>query len=84
MLTIDIRPNTTRRKQNIARNVQLFDDVLGKDIGEQKIVSPEACTFYFLPDEEPTAEFDFKFRTEDPAILFDGVDIEDLKWRIVK
>lgn len=68
----------------IKAKVQLFDDASGKDIGEQKIVSPEACTFYFLPDEEATAEFDFKFRTEDPAILFDGVDIENLKWGIVK
>lgn len=68
----------------IKAKVQLFDDASGKDIGAQKIVSPEACTFYFLPDEEPTAEFDFKFSTEDPAILFDGTDIEDLKWCIVK
>lgn len=68
----------------IKAKVQLFDDASGKDIGEQKIVSPKGCTFYFLPDEEPTAEFDFKFSTEDPAILFDGVDIENLKWGIVK
>lgn len=68
----------------IKARIQLYDDVSGKDIGEQKIVSPERCTFYFLPDEEPTAEFDFNFRTEDPAILFDGVDIENLKWGIVK
>lgn len=68
----------------IKAKVKLFDDASGKDIGEQKIVSPKGCTFYFLPDEEPTAEFDFKFRTEDPAILFDGVDIENLKWGIVK
>ena len=68
----------------IKARVQLFDDASGKDIGEQKIVSPEGCTFYFLPDEEPTAEFDFKFRTEDPAILFDGLDIEDLPWSICR
>lgn len=68
----------------IKAKVQLFDDASGKDIGKQKIVSPEACTFYFLPDEKPTVEFDFNFRTEDPAILFDGCDIEDLKWNIVK
>lgn len=68
----------------IKAKVQLFDDASGKDIGEQKIVSPKGCTFYFLPDEEPTAEFDFNFRTEDPASLFDGVDIENLKWGIVK
>lgn len=68
----------------IKARVQLFDDASGKDIGEQKIVSPEACTFYFLPDEETTAEFDFKFSTEYPAILFDGLDIENLKWGIVK
>lgn len=68
----------------IKARVQLFDDVSGKDIGAQKIVSPKACAFYFLPDEEPTAEFKFSFSTEDPAILFDGVDIENLKWDIVK
>lgn len=68
----------------IKAKVQLFDDASGKDIGEQKIVSPEACTFYFWPDEEPTAEFDFRFRTEDPAILFDGTDIEDLPWSICR
>lgn len=68
----------------IKARVQLFDDASGKDIGAQKIVSPEACTLYFWPEEEPTAKFDFKFSTEDPAILFDGVDIEDLKWGIVK
>lgn len=68
----------------IKARVQLFDDASKKDIGEQKIVSPEACTFYFLPDEEPTAEFDFKFRTEDPAKLFDGFDFEDQEWSIIK
>ena len=31
----------------IKAKVQLFDDVSGKDIGEQKIVSPEGCTFYY-------------------------------------
>lgn len=68
----------------IKARVQLFDDASGKDIGEQKVVLPEACTIYFWPDEEPTAEFDLKFSTEDPAILFDGVDIKNLKWGIVK
>lgn len=68
----------------IKAKVQLFDDASGKDIGAQKIVSPEACTFYFLPDEEPTAEFDFKFRTEDPASLFDGLDLNDQEWSIIK
>lgn len=68
----------------IKAKVQLFDDASGKDIGTQKIVSPEACTFYFLPDEEPTAEFDFNFRTEDLEILFDGLDIENLPWNICR
>lgn len=56
----------------IKARIQLFVDVSGKNIGEQKIVSPEACNFYFLPDEEATAEFDFRFTIEDPASLFDG------------
>ena len=30
----------------IKAKVQLFDDASGKDIGEQKIVSPVGCTFY--------------------------------------
>lgn len=68
----------------IKAKVQLFDDASGKDIGEQKIVSPEGCTFYFLPDEEPTAEFGFRFRTEDPASLFDGLNLGDQEWSIVK
>lgn len=68
----------------IKAKVQLFDDASGKNIGTQKIVSPEACTFYFLPDEEPTSEFDFKFRTEDPANLFDGFDFKDQEWSIIK
>lgn len=53
----------------IRAKVQLFDDSSGKDIGAQKIVSPEACTFYCFPDEGPTAEFEFKVRTKDSAIL---------------
>lgn len=68
----------------IRAKVQLFDDASGKDIGEQKIVSPKACSFYFLPDEEPTAEFDFNFSTEDPASLFDGFDLNDQAWSIIK
>ncbi len=68
----------------IKAKVQLFDDSSGKDIGEQKIVSPKAYTFYFLPDEEPTAEFDFKFSTEDPASLFDGLDLNDQEWSTIK
>lgn len=61
----------------IKAKVQLFDDSTGKDIGEQKIVLPEACTFYYLPNEEPTAEFNFKFNTEDPASLFDDVSLRE-------
>jgi len=53
----------------IRAKVQLFDDSPGKDIGAQKIVSPEACTFYCFPDEGPTAEFEFKVRAKDSAIL---------------
>lgn len=53
----------------IRAKVQLFDDSSGKDIGAQKIVSPEACTFYCFPDEGPTAEFEFKVRAKDPEIL---------------
>lgn len=68
----------------IKAKVQLFDDASGKDIGERKIVSPVGCTFYFLPNEEPTAEFDFKFRTEDPANLFDGLDFKDQEWSYIK
>lgn len=68
----------------IRAKVQLFDDASGKDIGTQKIVSPEACTFYYLPDEEPTAEYDFKFRTEDPASLFDGLNLGDQDWSLIK
>lgn len=68
----------------IKAKVQLFDDASGKDIGEQKIVSPKGCTFYYLPDEEPTAEFDFNFRTEDPASLFDGFDFDGQDWSIIK
>lgn len=68
----------------IKAKVQLFDDASGEDIGDQKIVSPEACTFYYLPDEEPTAEFDFNFRTEDPASLFGGFDLNDQAWSIIK
>lgn len=61
----------------IKAKVQLFDDASGKDIGEQKIVSPEACTFYYMPGEEATAEFDFRFSTEDPASLFDDIKLYD-------
>lgn len=61
----------------IKAKVQLFDDSTGKDIGEQKIVLPEACTFYYFPNEEPTAEFDFKFSTKDPASLFDDVSLTE-------
>lgn len=61
----------------IKAKVQLFDDSTGKDIGEPKIVLPEACTFYYLPNEEPTAEFNFKFNTEDPASLFDDVSLTE-------
>ena len=68
----------------IKAKVQLFDDSSGKDIGEQKIVSPVGCTFYYLPSEEPTTEFDFKFRTEDPANLFDGFDFKDQEWSYIK
>lgn len=68
----------------IKARVQLFDDASGKDIGKQKIVSPEGCTFYYLPDEEPTTEFDFKFRTEYPANLFDGFDFKDQDWSSIK
>lgn len=68
----------------IKAKVQLFDDASGKDIGNQKIISPEDCTFYFLPNTEPTAEFDFRFSTEDPASLFDGLDLNDQEWNIVK
>lgn len=68
----------------IKAKVQLFDDASGKDIGEQKIVSPKGCTFYYLPDEGPTAEFDFNFRTEDPASLFDGFDFDGQDWSIIK
>ena len=68
----------------IKAKVQLFDDVSGKDIGEQKIVLPKAGTFYFLPDEESTAEFEFKFTTEDPASLFDGFDFDGQDWSIIK
>ncbi len=68
----------------IKAKVQLFDDASGKDIGEQKIVLPKACTFYFLPDEEPTAEFDFNFRTEDPASLFDSLNIGDQEYSSIK
>lgn len=62
----------------IKAKVQLFDDSSGKDIGEQKIVSPKALAFYFLPNEEATVEFEFDFSTEDPASLFDGIRQEDL------
>lgn len=68
----------------IKARVQLFDDASGKDIGEQKIVKPKACTFYYLPDEEPTAEFDFNFRTEDPASLFDGLNLGGQEWSNIK
>lgn len=68
----------------IKARVQLFDDVSGKDIGEQKIVLPEAYTFYYLPNEDPTAEFDFRFRTEDPASLFDDINLESLNGSIIK
>lgn len=68
----------------IKAKVQLFDDASGKDIGDQKIVSPKGCTFYYLPNEEPTAEFDFKFRTEDQANLFDGFDFHGQDWSIIK
>ena len=61
----------------IKAKVQLFDDSSGKDIGNQKIVSPEACTFYYSPNEAPTAEFDFNFRTEDPASLFEDIKIDE-------
>ncbi len=62
----------------IKAKVQLFDDSTGKDIGEQKIVSPIACTFYYMPNEEAKAEFDFNFSTEDPASLFDDVKLNEL------
>lgn len=62
----------------IKAKVQLFDDSTGKDIGEQKIVSPIACTFYYWPNEEAKAEFEFKFRTEDPASLFDGINLREI------
>lgn len=68
----------------IKAKVQLFDDASGKDIGNQKIVLPEACTFYYLPNEEAKAEFDFKFSTEDPASLFDGFDFDGQDWSIIK
>ena len=68
----------------IKAKVQLFDDSSGKDIGEQKIVSPQAYTFWFLPNEEATAEFDFKFSTEDPANLFDDISLEDMNGSIIK
>lgn len=68
----------------IKAKVQLFDDASGNDIGKQKIVLPEACYFYFLPNKEPTAEFDFRFSTEDPASLFDGLDLNDQEWSIIK
>ena len=68
----------------IKAKVQLFDDVSGKDIGEPKIVLPENCTFWFLPNEESTAEFNFKFSTEDPASLFDGFEFKDQEWSIIK
>lgn len=61
----------------IKAKVQLFDDASGNDIGEQKIVLPEACTFYYFPNEEPTAKFDFKFSTKDPASLFDDVSLTE-------
>lgn len=69
-------------QQMIKAKVQLFDDSTGKDIGEQKIVSPEACTFYYLPNEEARAEFDFKFSTQDPASLFE--DISLMEFSIIK
>lgn len=53
----------------IKAKVQLFDDYSGKDIGAQKIVSPEACTIYCFPDEGAMAEFEFKVRAKDPEIL---------------
>lgn len=68
----------------IRAKVQLFDDASGKDIGEQKIVSPKAYTLYFLPDKEATAEFEFNFSTEDPASLFDDINIEYLDGSIIK
>ena len=68
----------------IKAKVQLFDDDSGKDIGEQKIVLPEDYTLWFLPTKEPTAEFDFKFTTEDPASLFDDISLEDMNGSIIK
>lgn len=62
--------------------VQLFDDASGKDIGEQKIVSPEACTIYSLPNEEPIAEFEFNFTIEYPENSFG--DITHLNGSIIK
>lgn len=68
----------------IKAKVQLFDDASGKDIGDQKIVSPKGCTFYYLPNEEPTVEFDFNFRTKNPANLFNGLDFKDQEWSYIK
>ena len=53
----------------IRAKVQLFDDASGKNIGEQKIVSPESCAFYYFPDEGAVAEFEFKVIAKDPEIL---------------
>lgn len=61
----------------IKAKIQLFDDSSGKNIGEQKIVLPEACTFYYLPNTEATVEFKFDFSTEDPACLLEGLKLGD-------
>lgn len=61
----------------IKAKVRLFDDTSGKYIGEQKIVLPEDCTFYYLPNTEATVEFKFDFSTEYPASLLEGLKLGD-------
>lgn len=68
----------------IRAKVQLFDDSTGKNIGEQKIVSPKAYTFWFLPNKEATVEFEFDFNTEDPANLFDDISLDDMEGSFIK
>ena len=68
----------------IKAKVQLFDDVSGKDIGEQKIVSPKALTIKYMPNKDATAEFDFDFSTEDPASLFDDTIFDNMEWSIIR
>lgn len=68
----------------IKAKIQLFDDSTGKNIGDPKIVFPEAFNYICLPESGGTIGLEFDFEIVNPANMFEGFSFEEMKGSIIK